>query len=169
MGQRATTETRRLDQGSLRCSAREGLQDRDPNVEGTAAAGPGLRVTCETAFITAGAVAATSKGRASDGSAAPTSFRCLWTRGTGLPLRNPRPRLSDRSVRKVGLVTGIGPIVWRVCPVPHVGFEVPDVHGGVSDAVRVLGLFRRPFHPEPIRGNGNASEPTKYHLQLLSR
>ena len=41
--------------------------------------------------------------------------------------------------------------------------------GGVSDAVRarcargacavrVLGLFRRPFHPEPIRGNGNASE-----------
>ena len=24
-------------------------------------------------------------------------------------------------------------------------------------AVRVLGLFRRPFHPEPIRGNGNAS------------
>ena len=24
-------------------------------------------------------------------------------------------------------------------------------------AVRVLGFFRRPFHPEPIRGNGNAS------------
>ena len=24
-------------------------------------------------------------------------------------------------------------------------------------AVRVLGLFRRPFHPEPISGNGNAS------------
>ena len=35
-------------------------------------------------------------------------------------------------------------------------------------AVRVLGLFRRPFHPEPIRGNGNASEPSRYHLQLLS-
>ena len=36
-------------------------------------------------------------------------------------------------------------------------------------AVRVLGLFRSPFHPEPIRGNGNASEPTRYHLQLLSQ
>ena len=36
-------------------------------------------------------------------------------------------------------------------------------------AVRVLGLFGRPFHPEPNRGNGNASEPTRYHLQLLSR
>ena len=35
-------------------------------------------------------------------------------------------------------------------------------------AVRVLGLFHRPFHPEPIRGNGNASEPSRYHLQLLS-
>ena len=35
-------------------------------------------------------------------------------------------------------------------------------------AVWVLGLFRRPFHPEPIRGNGNASEPSRYHLQLLS-
>ena len=41
--------------------------------------------------------------------------------------------------------------------------------GGVSRTVRVLGLFRRPFHPEPIRGNGNASEPTRYHLQLVSR
>ena len=52
--------------------------------------------------------------------------------------------------------------------------------GGVSDAVRaqcargacavrVLGLFRRPFHSEPIRGNGNTSEPTRYHLQLLSQ
>ena len=36
-------------------------------------------------------------------------------------------------------------------------------------AVRVLGLFHRPFHPEPIRGNGNASEPSRYHLQLLSQ
>ena len=53
------------------------------------------------------------------------------------------------------------------------------VSGGVSDAVRarcargacavrVLGSFRRPFHPEPIGGNGNASEPSRYHLQLLS-
>ena len=33
----------------------------------------------------------------------------------------------------------------------------------------ILGLFRRPVHPEAIRGNGNVSEPTKYHLQLLSR
>ena len=35
-------------------------------------------------------------------------------------------------------------------------------------AVRVLGLFRRPFHPEPVTVNGNASEPSRYHLQLLS-
>ena len=35
-------------------------------------------------------------------------------------------------------------------------------------AARVLGLFRGPFHPEPIRGNGNTSEPSRYHLQLLS-
>ena len=59
----------------------------------------------------------------------------------------------------------------------EVGFA--EIIGGVSDAVRawcargactvrVLGLFRRPFHPEPIRGNGNASVPTRYHLQLLS-
>ena len=28
-------------------------------------------------------------------------------------------------------------------------------------AVRVLGLFHRPFHPKPIRVNDTASEPTR--------
>ena len=64
----------------------------------------------------------------------------------------------------------------RVHPVPVVCRWVREITGEYQTrcargacAVRVLGLFHRPFHPEPIRGNGNASEPSRYHLQLLSQ
>ena len=46
------------------------------------------------------------------------------------------------------------------------GLRGSTYHGACT--VRVLGLFRRPFHPEPIKENGNASEPTRFHLQLFS-
>ena len=66
-------------------------------------------------------------------------------------------------------------VTTRAWPPPSSGSShaVPRASGGVPAAVRARcgywGLFRRPFHPEPIRGNGNASEPTRHHLQLLSR
>ena len=52
---------------------------------------------------------------------------------------------------------GVGEMGFRVGPFVLCKGEYQTRCARGACAVRVLGLFRRPFHPQPIRGNGNAS------------